>query len=324
MIRPPQTLLTVACPPHIHCGRTISGYMLNTLIALIPAILMAIFVHGILALRIMALASAVAITTETLCWKIMERPNETDNFNALLIGLLFAFLLPVTAPWWLVTTGSAISIVLGKAIFGGLGGSPFCAPLIGWAALQVSWPEQMSIEFNMLNCTFVDHLALLKHFGVEAVANISTVDLILGRQASGLGTFPVLALLLGGVYLLLCKNIRWHLPLSFLFGVCIASSFFYSIEPATHALPSFHLFAGSTIFAAFFLITDTSSSPVGRIPRLCYGFIAGVLLMIMREWGTHPDGVAFALLVANLLSPMLEKIRPCPFGAQASRGGNDV
>lgn len=322
MIRPPKTLFTVASPPHIHCGRTIHGLMLETLLALSPAVVMAAVAYGLPAVRVMALSCSVAVLAEAACWKLMGRAQETDNANALLLGLLFAFLLPASAPWWLVATGSAVTIVLGKAIFGGLGGSPLCAPLVGWAALQISWPENMDIELNMLGSAFADPLAQLKHFGVGAVTGVSPLDLLLGHQAAGLGATPVLALLIGGVYLIVRGRIRWHMPASFLAGVCATAALFAASEPGMHPGPLFHLLAGSTMLGAFFLVTDTSSSPVGRVPMLLYGFIAGTLVVVMRVWGTHPDGVAFAILLANLLTPMLEKIRPRPFGARNTAGGS--
>ncbi|MBU1248922.1 MAG: RnfABCDGE type electron transport complex subunit D [Proteobacteria bacterium] len=318
MIRPPKTLFTVSCPPHIHCGRTFNGLMLETILALMPAALLAVVTYGFPALRVMALSCSVAVLVEAACWKVMGRPQEVDNFNALLLGLIFSFLLPATAPWWLVTVGSAITIVLGKAIFGGLGGSPLNAALLSWASLHLSWPESMDIELNMLGSSFADPLAQLKHFGVEAVANIPLTDLLLGKQVAGLGVSHILALLVGGLYLLLRGRIRWHMPVSFLTGVLATATLFFLVEPGMHPSPLFHLATGTVIFGAFFLITDPSSSPVGRIPMLAFGFLAGALVMVVRVWGTHPDGVAFAILLANLLTPMLEKLRPKPFGLNIS------
>lgn len=315
MLRPPNTLFTVASPPHIHCGKTIHGLMLDTLMALTPAVLLAIVAYGMPAVRVMALSCAVAVLTETACWKMMGRDLETNNFNGLLLGLLFALLLPATAPWWLVTVGSVVTVVLGKAIFGGLGGSPLCAPVVGWAALYISWPENMDIELNMLGSVFPDPLAQLKHFGVGTVDTIPYSDLLMGHQVAGLGAGHVLALLMGGIYLIARGRIRWHMPVSFIIGVCATAGLFYVLEPGVHPAPLFHLFTGTTMLGAFFLITDPSSSPVGRIPMLTYGFLAGALVMIVRVWGVHPDGVAFAILLANLLTPMLEKLRPRPFGA---------
>jgi len=195
-----------------------------------------------------------------------------------------------------------------------LGGSPLCAPLVGWAALQISWPTNMDIELNMLGSVYPDPLAQLNHFGVGAVDTLSYSDLLLGHQAAGLGAGHVLAILLGGAYLLARRNIRWHMPVSFLVGVAATAALFSWAQPGLHPSPLFHLLTGTTMLGAFFLVTDASSSPVGRVPMLVYGFLAGAMVMIIRVWGTHPDGVAYAILLANLLTPMLEKLRPRPFG----------
>lgn len=317
MMRPPATLFTVSCPPHIHCGRTIRGTMLELLLALMPAAFMAVVAYGMPALRVMALSCSVAVITEALCWKLMGRRLEVDDYNGLLLGLLFAFLLPASAPWWLVTVGSATTVILGKAIFGGLGGSPLCAPLVGWAALYISWPDSMDIELNMLGSTHADPLAQLQHFGATAVADQSLLDLFLGQQLAGLGSGQVVALLAGGVFLLARGRIRWHMPAAFACGVLATAALFGWLEPGEHASPLFHLLAGSTVFGALFLVTDSSSSPVGRVPMLVYGFLAGVLVMVVRIWGRHPDGLMFAILLANLMTPMVERIRPKPFGSQA-------
>lgn len=320
MIRPPKTVFTVSSPPHLHTGRTVKGLMFETILALLPAATLAVVAYGVPALRVMALSCSVAVLTEAICWKLMDRTQEVDNLHALLLGLLFSFLLPASAPWWLVAVGSALTVGLGKAIFGGLGGAPLCAPLLGWACVYVSWPDTLSIELTMLGSSYADPLAQLQHFGASAVANISLVDLLLGHHLSGLGTSYVLALAAGGIYLIVRGRLHWHMPLSFLLGVWSMAALFGVLEPGVHPSPLFHLLTGSTVFGAFFLVTDTSSSPVGRIPMLIYGFLAGVLVMVMRVWGTHPDGVAFAILLANLVSPMLERIRPKPFGMRTTGG----
>jgi electron transport complex protein RnfD len=316
MIRPPSTLFTVSCPPHLHCGATIRSVMLEHILALLPAAVMAVALYGLPALRVMALSCSAAVLAEAACWKLMGRTPEVDDFNGLLLGLLFSFLLPASAPWWLVATGAAVTIVLGKAIFGGLGGSPLCAPLVGWAALTISWPDAMDVELTMLGSPFAEPLAQLKHFGAGAVDGTSLADLLLGHQLAGLGSAQVLALLLGGAFLLLRGRLRWHIPAAFLAGVLVVASIFFWLQPGEHPSPLFHLLAGATVFGAFFLAPDHSSSPVGAPAMLLYGFIAGALVMVVRVWGQHPEGVMFAVLLANLMTPMLEKLRPKPFGSR--------
>ena len=310
----PSPMLTVSCPPFVHCGATARGRMLEFLLALAPAAVMAAVTYGLPAVRVMALSMAVAVFVEWGCFRLMRREPEIDDCNALLLGLLFAFLLPASAPWWLVAAGSAITIVMGKMIFGGLGGAPLAAPVVGWTICRLSWPTPLDFDVSMLNSPLIWPLSQLKHFGPAAAARFTDMDLLLGHQLGGLGATQVLALLIGGAYLLLRGHIRWHIPLAFLAGTALAAWVFQAAYPAQTVGPLFHVLAGSTVFAAFFLATDHSSSPKGPLPMLLYGLLGGIMVMVIRFWGVYPDGAAFAVLLANLSTPLVDRIRPKPFG----------
>jgi electron transport complex protein RnfD len=318
MLKPLTPMLTVAVPPHIHCGRTIKQYVLETLLALLPASILAVAAFGVDALRVMALSCAVAVLTEAVCNRLMKREPSVDDYSALLTGLLFAFLLPASAPWWLVTIGAVASIALGKMIFGGLGGSPLAAPLVGWALCRISWPGFMDTNATMLMSDLPAPLQQLKYFGLEAVSSLDPVSLLLGNQLGGLGEVQVAALLAGGAFLLIRGHIRWHIPAGFFCGL-LATAFIYQLlDPSTYAPPLFHLLSGGAVFGAFFLATDESSSPIGTVPALLYGLAAGAMVIIIRVYGIYPDGVPFAILLANLFTPLLDRIRPKPFGGPYS------
>ncbi|BDQ32894.1 RnfABCDGE type electron transport complex subunit D [Pseudodesulfovibrio portus] len=318
MLKPLTPMLTVAVPPHIHCGRTIKRYVLETLLALLPASILAVAAFGVDALRVMALSCAVAVLTEAVCNRLMKREPSVDDYSALLTGLLFAFLLPASAPWWLVTIGTVASIALGKMIFGGLGGSPLAAPLVGWALCRISWPGFMDTNATMLMSDLPAPLQQLKYFGLDAVSSLDPVSLLLGNQLGGLGEVQVAALLAGGAFLLIRGHVRWHIPAGFICGL-LATAFIYQLlDPATYAPPLFHLLSGGAVFGAFFLATDESSSPIGTVPALLYGLAAGAMVIIIRVYGIYPDGVPFAILLANLFTPLLDRIRPKPFGGPYS------
>lgn len=318
MLKQLNPILTVAVPPHIHCGRTIKRYMLDTLIALLPAAIMAVVIFGMDALRVMALSCSVAVLAEAACNKLMKREQSVDDYSALITGLLFAFLLPASAPWWLVTIGSAASIGLGKMIFGGLGGNPLSPPIVGWALCRVSWSSFMDTNATMLMSDFPAPLQQLKYFGVDSVASIDPLSLIEGHQLGGLGEVQVAALLAGGAFLLIRRHIKWQIPVGFIGGLLVTALIYRLIDPAAYAPPLFHLLAGGAIFGAFFLSTDESSSPTGRIPALIFGTVAGAMVIIIRVYGIYPDGVPFAILLANLFTPLLDRIRPKPFGGPYS------
>ncbi len=308
--------LTVAVPPHVHCGKTIQGLSLHILYALIPAMLFAFAHYGIDAIRVMALSCAIAVITEYCCSKLMEQKTAIDDLNSLVIGLVFAFLLPASAPWWLVVIGSASSIILGKMIFGGIGGAPVCAAALGWAICRVSWPHAMDIEFSMLRAPWDYPLGQLKHFGLEYMTHTSLWQMFWGSQLGWVGASQMGAVLVGGVYLVWKGWLRPHIPVAFLAGVFIAALSYYSMDATRYASPFFHIFAGGTVFAAFFLATDFSSSPSGSTAMILYGLLGGVLTVIIRVYGIYPDGVVFAVLLANLFAPLIERIRPKPFGAR--------
>ncbi len=308
-------VLIVASPPYWHCGRTVRGTMMDFIIALLPAVLMAVYHYGFDALRVMALACATAVVVEAACLKVMQRDIDVDNFNAVLVALLFSFLLPASAPWWMVLFGSALCILLGKMAFGGLGANPIAAPLVGWAALRISWPDFMNVDVSMLSTTLSNPLTQLKYLGLpDVTANLG--DMFMGSQLSGLGMAQVAGLLVGGIYLLVRRTIRPQIPLSFLAAVLIVGSIFYGIDSSVYPSPLFHLLAGGTILGAFFLATDLSASPVGCIAQVVYGLLAGTLVVIFRVYSIYPDGVIFAVMMTQLFTPLIDMIRPKPFGAR--------
>ena len=282
----------------------------ETILALMPAVIMAVMHFGIDAARVISLSCVSAVLTEALCFKIMGREIVIDDYSALLTGLLFAFLLPASAPWWLVALGSAISIVIGKAVFGGLGANPVCIPLVGWAICRVSWGHSIDIDFSMLSSEFLYPLSQLKYYSLEAVQHFSLVDLLMGRQLGGLGAVQVIALLAGGIFIVVRGHIRPHIPAAFLVGVLATAWFFQLSDPGRYASPLFHVLTGSVVLGAFFLATDHASSPSGAVSMILFGLICGAMVVFIRVYGVYPDGVPFAILFGNLTAPLLDLIHP--------------
>ncbi len=309
-------LLSVSAPPFWHCGRTIQKINYHTLLALLPAIAMSIWHWGLPAARVMALAILSGIAVEAFCQYIMKRDISIDDFSAVITSLLFAFLLPAEAPWWIVVLGAALCISLGKMSFGGLGANPLNASLVGWALLFVSWPVLMDPNAMQLNTSYVDPLVQLKYFGAESAGDFALLDLLLGKQIGALGAAQALGLFIGGSYLAMRGMIRWEIALSFLVGVAGVAAIYHIIDPLAYASAAFHLFTGSTLLGAFFLATEPASSPNRQIPMVIYGLLGGALVIIIRVYGIYPDGVPFAILLVNLLTPLLDSIRPKPFGGK--------
>jgi len=310
-------VLRAAFSPHWHSGRTIPRFMQDSLLALLPAVVMAIYYYGFDALQVMALSCATAVVAEAACCRIMNREISVYNMNALLMGLIFAFIMPASSPWWLIMFGSGLSVVMGQMIFGGLGAAPLVAPLVGWAVLRISWPDHMLIYTNMIELDLIAPLAELKYFGWDAVNwQIGYKDLLLGAQKGPLGAVQVLPLLIGAAWLTFRGWLKLYIPLGFLAGVAAVAAIFWAIDPQMYADPLFHLLAGSTVFGAFFLAATPSASPVGKLAMVLFGALAGVMVMLIRVYGIYTDGVMFAVLFANLFSPLLDMIKPKPFGAR--------
>ncbi|MDR2727249.1 MAG: RnfABCDGE type electron transport complex subunit D [Deltaproteobacteria bacterium] len=308
--------LAVAAPAFWHSGRTTALTMRIVLAALAPAAILAVLHWGFDAVRVMALSVSACVMLEALCQKMMDRPVTVDDFSAVVEGLLLAFLLPAAAPWWLVIIGAALTVLLGKMVFGGLGATPLCAPLVGWGALTISWPLLMDPNAAALVTMYTDPLVRLKYFGAAHVADFGYGRLFLGEQVSALGAGQAGAVLLGGLYLAARGIRRWEIPAAFLAGAVCMATVFYAVNPQQYADPVFHLLTGSTLLAAFFLATDPSCSP-NRLPAmLIYGFVGGCLVILIRVYGTYTDGAPFAVLLINLLTPQLANMQPKPFGAR--------
>ncbi|MDL2313734.1 RnfABCDGE type electron transport complex subunit D [Desulfovibrio sp. OttesenSCG-928-C14] len=309
--------LGVVAAPHMHWGKTIPSVMREICIALIPAVIMSVYNFGVASLTIMGLAVITAVATEAACLKIMKKDVNVDDLHAVYLGLLIAFMLPANSPWWLPVIGAFVCITLGKMVFGGLGANPFCPPALAWAVLMVCWPILIDASSIDLTTPFLDPLYRLKYYGVADVeANFSYASLLLGQQMGGFGSSQVGALLIGGIFIASRLDVSPEIPIGFFLGIFILSGILSYSNPEAHIGPMYHILSGSTVFGAFFLATEFGGSPSRPVARLLYGMLAGVLVIVIRSYGIYSDGVPFAVLLANLIAPYLELIRPKPFGAQ--------
>lgn len=314
-----KQLLTVASPPHWHCGRTAAGLFWNRALALAPVAALAVWNFGPPAARTMALACVAAVAVQAACDRLAGRELRIDDASALVTGLTLACLLPATAPWWLTAVGAAAAMVLGREIFGGPGSNPLVPACVGWAVCRLSWPDLMNVDFALLDTPFASPLSELMYFGAAEVAELPLADLVMGRQLGGLGAVQVLGVLIGGAWLLGRDVIRVWIPAGFTAGVFVAAWLFFATDPGFYAPPLFHLLAGGTLFGAFFLAPECGPAPTGRSAMFVYGLVGGALVMVIRAWGAYPDGTVFAVLLANLLTPALDRIRPRAFGKSGRR-----
>lgn len=321
-----QKKFVVSHAPFWHNGSNITGRSYSILLAALPAVFISIYFYGWSVIGIIALSISSAMLWEAAYNRVARQPETIVDGNAALIGLMFAMLLPPTLPWWIVVVGTFFAVIVGKQIYGGIGGNPFNPAVLAFAILTVSWPDYLNFSAAVahydVDFSVFYPLAAVKHAGLhtdlfsvkEVAASYNAMDLLLGKQLGGIGATFGIALILGGLVLIIRGFIRWEIPVSFLAGVFLTAMMFYAVDPSRYASPVFHLLTGYTLFGAFFLATEDSSSPVNFIPMLIYGALGGVMTVLIRNIGIYADGVIYAILVINLVNPLLDKIRPKAIG----------
>ncbi len=313
-----RTKLVVSFAPFWHNGSRVTDRSRQIILAALPAALFGVYRFGFSALGVLALAVSSAVLWELAFTRLAKRPLSVGDGTAAVIGLLFGMMLPASLPWWAVITGTFLAIVVARQIYGGIGANPFNPAAVAIAILMLAWKQRMDFDTALVNYVFdfpaFFPLAAVKAFGTESIRDVALIDLFLGRQTGGIGTICNAALLAGGIYLVLRRVIRWEIPVSFLAGVAVTAAAFHVVDPLRYASPAFHLLTGFTIFGAFFLATEDASSPVNFIPMLIFGAVAGAIAVFIRNIGVFAEGLVFAVLVSNLIQPLLDKIRPQALG----------
>lgn len=313
-----QKKLIVSHAPFWHIGNRVTGRSYHTMLAALPAVLAGLVYYGVPTIAVVGLSVSTAMLWELLINKVMKKSPTIGDGNAALIGLLLAMVFPATMPWWAVITGTFIAVVIGKQIFGGIGSNAFSPVALAVAIMMVSWKDLFDFNGMLLNYDFnfaaVYPLTAAKHFGAASVEPFRLADLIMGRQAGAIGATFGLGLIIGGIYLMIRGFIRWEISLSFIAGVYLTALLFNIADPVRFAGPGFHVLTGYTLLGAFFLATDDASSPVWPVPMLIYGAAGGIMTVLIRNIGVNIDGVILAILVINLIGPLLDKIRPKALG----------
>ncbi len=305
--------LTVSYPPFVHYGKGIADNSYNTIIAASIPTLYGFFIYGLMSVGVVLLAISSAILWEALFCLIAKRENTVKDGNAFLIGLFLSMLLPATAPYWLVITGTFIAIVIGKEIYGGLGSNPFNPVALSYAILFVAWKDFLNFDIMLSNFSFsfnyLNPLIAVKNFGTSALNDFSLLDMFLGNHTGGIGSSSAILLIISGIYLIVRGHIRWEISLSFILGIVLTAFIFNQVAPDKYASATFNLFSGYTLIAAFFLATENTTSPVNFVAMLIYGFLGGVLTILIRNIGIYVDGSIFAILLINILTPILDRIK---------------
>lgn len=324
-------LFTVSGSPHVHNNQSVRKIMWGVVVALVPAFLVSLWYFGLGAFITTALAvlSCVFIEFTIARYILKEQPAISDG-SAVVTGILLAFNVPSSIPWWQLVIGSIVAIGVAKMSFGGLGRNPFNPALVGRVFMLISFPEDMtSWPLPLQNrYVLVDALTGPTSLGVvkEGVKNGETItqlasqipdytNLLLGNIGGSLGEVSAAALILGGLYLLYKKIITWQIPVSYLLTVFLFTGVLWLINPEQYIDPVFHLLAGGLMLGAIFMATDMVTSPMTLKGMLVFGVGCGLLTVLIRVWGAYPEGVSFAILIMNAVTPLINKgFKPTLFG----------
>lgn len=315
--------LIIAPSPHVQSDRSTACIMRDVVIALLPALVVSTVVFGANVLFVTALSIFACVTFEYLIQRFIVRGTATiGNWSAIVTGVLLAFNLPATIPWWIVVIGAFVAIAIAKMSFGGLGKNPFNPALVGRVFLLIAYPVQMTAfpEIEGLDAlSGATPLAAVKHGAAADILGVQ--DLLLGNMPGSLGEVAALALFAGFVYLLWRRVITWHIPVTVLVTMA-AFAFVVALsrgaeEAALWQFPLFHVLAGGAMLGAIFMATDYSTSPMTVRGGVIFAVGIGAITMCIRLWGAYPEGMSFAILIMNSTVPLINKyVKPKRFGVK--------
>lgn len=314
--------LFISASPHVHSGDSVEKNMYGVLIALVPAFIASLYFFGWGALIVTLTSVAACVLCEAAIQKFLLKTKvQVCDGSAILTGVLLAFNLPSNLPIWIVIVGAIVAIGVGKMSFGGLGNNVFNPALVGRVFLLISfpvqmttWPRPMGFSGSYLDAeTGATALSLMKEGGASNIPE--TMDLIFGQMGGSLGEVSALALLLGFAFLLWRKIITWHIPVAIFATVAIFSGILYAVDPTAYMSPVQHLFTGGLMLGAIFMATDYVTSPMSKCGMIIYGIGIGILTIVIRCFGAYPEGVSFAILIMNAVTPLINTyVKPKLFG----------
>ncbi len=335
----------IASSPYTHNRRSTGNIMMLVILAALPGFAAQCYFFGVGTLLQVVLASLTALLTEAAILRLRNTPvapQLADN-SALLTAILLGISIPSLAPWWLVVVGTVFAIVIAKQLYGGLGQNPFNPAMAGYVVLLISFPVQMTSwmppeALQVIKPGVLDSLSMIftghtlagdtlqqLQLGVDGVSQATPLDtfktgLRAGHSAEQLLAQPIysgvlaglgwqwvnVGYLLGGVFLLWKNTIRWHIPAAMLLSLTVCATLGWLLAPASLNSPLIHLFSGATMLGAFFIATDPVTASTTDRGRLIYGALIGLLVWLIRSFGGYPDGVAFAVLLANICVPLID------------------
>ena len=299
--------------PHIHAKVSTKSLMLDVIIALCPAVIVSFLFYGLGEIAIMAVSVASCVVLEWAITKyLMKKPATTGDLSAIVTGILLAMNLPPTCPLWVVFIGAVVAIAVAKMSFGGVGQNIWNPALVGRVFLLVSFPTFMTdwtVPAGFISnvdafsgATLLGQVSILGALEADKLVNLQTLFYNIGGSA---GEISALALLAGWVYLLIRKVIKPWITLSIFATVALVACIFHMADPASYTGPLFNLLTGGVILGACFMATDYVTSPMSNWGGVIYGIGIGFIVMMIRYFGSYPEGMSFAILLMNTAVPLI-------------------
>ena len=309
-------LLNVSSSPHVRSSVTTQNLMLDVVIAMIPAAAFGVFHFGLHALLVMIVTVAACVASEYVYEKFMNKPITIMDMSAVVTGLILALNMPPEIPLWIPALGGVFAIIVVKQLYGGLGQNFMNPPLAARCFLLISLALFMN-DFSSPAIGFDSVSGATPLASMRAGGTVDLAALITGQIPGTIGEVSAIALIIGGIYMIARKVISPRIPLIYI-GTTAVFIFLFGGFDINYTLCQ--VFAGGLIFGAFFMATDYVTSPITPKGQVVYGVVLGVLTGIFRLWGASPEGVSYAIILSNLLVPMIEKVTlPTAFGKEGKK-----
>ncbi len=331
--------LEIRTSPHLKSSVSTNQIMFNVVIALLPVTIFAIYSFGLAALLMLSVTTIAAVLTEHIYCRLNNKESTVGDWSAAITGLLLGLTLPPALPLWMAVLGSIVSIMLVKVLFGGLGYNVFNPALAGRAILQAAFPVAITTwhpAFLADRFTHIPSSSLAWPFTTatyDAVAGATPLgnmkfnhvaaevsDMVLGMTSGSIGETSAVLILLGGAYLVARNMMNWKIPVTIFLTVAVFSGIVHFFNPTTPT-PLFMLFSGGMMLGAVFMATDMVSSPITDRGIIVYSMIIGIMVVVIRLWGGLPEGMMYAILMGNAVSPLLNRALKSRVYGTGRKGG---
>ena len=287
--------LILSPAPHVRSKQNTQRLMLNVIIALLPSLIAGIYYFGWQAALTVGVSTVSAVAAEFIWQKLGHKTLRIQDLSAVVTGLLLGMIVPPTAPWWMMVIGSFFAIMVVKQLFGGIGDNFLNPALAARALLLASWPALMTSGYN------VGKFADATSSATPLLSGASYMDLLLGNVTGAIGETCKIAILLGFVWLVATRTIRWEIPVLSLASACLLG-WILGTDPLTTVL------TGGLLFGAVFMATDYVTTPMNWEARVMYAVGIGIIVVLIRKYGSYPEGVTYAILLMNIAAPLFDRI----------------